>query len=55
MYEYAIRVLKQEIFRLNDKEPMMWTATEMIKFENQIHELQSAIKILKREGVNNDK
>jgi len=53
-FEYTIKILKQEIFRLNDKCRPMFTIMELEKFEDYIRELKQAIKILESE-VNNGK
>ena len=51
MNEYAIEVLKEELQRLQGKEPKMWTADEMNKFNEQIDQLLLAISKLQcKEG-----
>jgi len=48
--KYAIKILKEEFRRLLNKEPKLFTATEMQQFDLWITELQSAIAVLEREG-----
>ena len=43
----AIEILKEELSRLQSKEPRMWTAIEQQEFNRQISELISAIDKLK--------
>jgi len=48
--KYAIKILKEELARLNDKEPRLFTVSELRLMDLQITELQSAIAVLEREG-----
>ena len=48
MFEYAIRLMRSEIFRLiAEKEPMLWTDTDVKTNMGIAKELEKVIQILK--------
>ena len=50
MFEYAIKVLKQEARRLLDKDEKLFTIKELSEFNMQIDEIYQAIEVLKKAG-----